>query len=197
MSFPPLAEPTGPGAALLPPSDTTGEVGWLLESFLSRAPRTLAAVLASPDGLPMSSARLPKDETASLAAAAASLHSTARTAGNISAPPGGRIRHIIVDLDQKVLFIKSTHHGQGPGRDTGQNAGLSAVGALLVVLADKTADARLLSGEMSALIASVAEHLGTTARTAPLDAGVDSGGDAGSGVGLGTARTDAGTGDER
>lgn len=159
MTIPPTSatpEPTSAGAQAC---EATGEnLGWLLDNFLREVPGADAAVLASRDGLPLASAGLQADERDQIAAVAASLYSSGRTAGNITDPPGGDVQLLLIHLDRRYLFLMST---QRPGTV----AASPAVGTLLTVLAAGDVDTRMVGRQMSALIIGVAEHLSTKART--------------------------------
>jgi hypothetical protein len=119
-------------------------------------------VLAAPDGLPLASAGLTTEQRDHLAAVSSSLHSSGRTGGNLSDPPGGDVELLMVHLERKYLFVMSTLSTQS---GEGAAAGTPVVGTLLAVLAALGTDTRMVGREMKALVTSVPGHLGTTART--------------------------------
>ncbi len=128
------------------PRGLSDDINWLLRGLLERVPRTRSAVLVSSDGLMTAAEGLDRDGADHLAAIAAALFSIARNAGGRFGNAGG-VRQVIAELDDILLFVSS--------------AGAESV---LVVLADRDADAGVLGYEMAQLVKSSSAFLGTAAR---------------------------------
>ncbi|WP_433464036.1 roadblock/LC7 domain-containing protein [Spirillospora sp. CA-128828] len=154
---------TSPVPSITPtePHGGTGDLGWLLVNYLQEVPGTTASVLGTLDGMPLASAGLSEAQSAHLAAVATTLHSSGKTAGKITDPPGGNVQLLMVQLARKNLFVMNTR--QSEATDT------SVAGTLLTVLAAPDADTRMVGSEMTKLITSVARHLGATTRTSTAD----------------------------
>ncbi|MER8002116.1 roadblock/LC7 domain-containing protein [Streptomyces sp. NPDC095613] len=128
-----------------------GHLDWLLEDFVGRVPGASSAVLASGDGLRLAVHGLDEVQRDHLSAIVTGLVSLARGVGEVAHEPhGGRVRQVVVEHDAALLFVAA--------------AGQSTV---LGVLADRDADAGIVGHEMTTLVASVADHLGTAVRTTP------------------------------
>jgi predicted regulator of Ras-like GTPase activity (Roadblock/LC7/MglB family) len=123
------------------------DLGWLLAGLVQRVPHTRSALLLSSDGLKKAAHGLDADSADHLAALASGLFSLARSAGQRFGGGGERVRQVVAELDDTLLFVST--------------AGSNAV---LAVLAARGADAGVLGYEMSQLVKSVRPYLATPAR---------------------------------
>ncbi|MGH3168118.1 MAG: roadblock/LC7 domain-containing protein [Trebonia sp.] len=135
------------------PRGLADDINWLLRGLLERVPRTRSAVLVSSDGLMTAAEGLDRDGADHMAAIAAALFSIARNAGGRFGSTGG-VRQVIAELDDILLFVSS-----------------AGAGSVLVVLADREADAGVLGYEMGQLVKGTGLFLGTAPRQA--DTGQD------------------------
>jgi predicted regulator of Ras-like GTPase activity (Roadblock/LC7/MglB family) len=124
------------------------ELDWLLDDLVARVGYISKAVILSRDGLTIgSSARLSKEDSDHLSAAAAGLQSLARGVGRHFG--GGPARQIIIEMESEFLFV--TAAGEG---------------SCLAVLAASSADVGLVAYEMAVLVKRVGEHLAVNPRPA-------------------------------
>jgi predicted regulator of Ras-like GTPase activity (Roadblock/LC7/MglB family) len=124
------------------------ELDWLLDDLVARVVYISKAVILSRDGLTIgSSARLSKEDSDHLSAAAAGLQSLARGVGRHFG--GGPARQIIIEMESEFLFV--TAAGEG---------------SCLAVLAASSADVGLVAYEMAVLVKRVGEHLAVNPRPA-------------------------------
>ena len=122
------------------------ELDWLLDDLVARVVYISKAVILSRDGLTIgSSARLSKEDSDHLSAAAAVLQSLARSVGRHFG--GGPARQIIIEMESEFLFV--TAAGEG---------------SCLAVLAASSADVGLVAYEMAVLVKRVGEHLAVNPR---------------------------------
>ncbi|HEV3382055.1 MAG TPA: roadblock/LC7 domain-containing protein [Trebonia sp.] len=135
------------------PRGLADDINWLLRGLLERVPRTRSAVLVSSDGLMTAAEGLDRDGADHLAAIAAALFSIARNASGRFGNASG-VRQVIAELNDILLFVSS-----------------AGAGSVLVVLADRDADAGVLGYEMAQLVKGSSSFLSTAARLA--DAGQD------------------------
>lgn len=137
---------TPPGGVATPPRVPAEDINWLLRGLLERVPRTRSAVLVSSDGLMTAAEGLDRDGADHLAAIAAALFSIARNAGGRFGNGGG-VRQVIAELDDLLLFVSS-----------------AGTGSVLVVLAERDANAGVLGYEMAQLVKATSTFLVTAAR---------------------------------
>ncbi|KIF69423.1 hypothetical protein HY68_13850 [Streptomyces sp. AcH 505] len=123
------------------------DLDWLMADFIRRVPGTEGAVLASSDGVRKHSHGLSIDEADKLSAISTALCSLAGGVRDIKGPADGRVRQVVVEHDNALLFVSMA----GPG-------------AVLGVLASDTADLGAVGFEMGQLVKSVPEHLSTPPR---------------------------------
>lgn len=157
---------TSPLPSITPtePRGGTRDLGWLLVNFLEEVPGVQAAVLGTLDGLSQASAGLAAPQPDHLAAVATTLHSSAKSGGNLTDPPGGDVELVMGQLAGGFLFVMATQQSQDVTRPP--DAPVAGVaGTLLTVLAARDADTRMIGKEMAKLIHSVAAHLRATTRS--------------------------------
>ncbi|MFY1689588.1 roadblock/LC7 domain-containing protein [Plantactinospora sp. WMMB782] len=124
------------------------DLAWMLQNLL-RVPGVVHALVLSADGLPMQpSLSLAQDQADLLAAGASSLHSVAAGIGRQFT--SGPVRQAVIEYDEHTLFVA----------DAGPNARLA-------VVCEQIVDMGTVAFEMSRLVASMGENLGTDMRTAP------------------------------
>ncbi|MFD9684220.1 roadblock/LC7 domain-containing protein [Kitasatospora sp. NPDC059088] len=125
----------------------TGELNWLLDELVQRAPEVSFTVMLSADGLAMaSSAGLTREDGEHLAAVAAGFHSLAKGAGRHFG--AGEVRQTMVELEGGYLLVAAAGEG-----------------TCLAVFATARADLGLVAYEMARLVRRVGEHLSATPRT--------------------------------
>ncbi|MFJ8621576.1 roadblock/LC7 domain-containing protein [Kitasatospora sp. NPDC093550] len=126
-----------------------GELNWLLDELVRRAPEVRFAVVLSADGLAMGgSAGLPREDGEHLAAVASGFHSLAKGAGRHFG--AGDVRQTMVELEGGYLLVAAAGEG-----------------TCLAVFATARADLGLIAYEMARLVRRVGEHLGAAPR--PVD----------------------------
>lgn len=131
---------------------------WLLEDFIRRVPQTECALLAARDGLKKAAHGLTADQADTMSAVMSGLHSLARSVGEIKdRRSSGAVRQVVVEHDDALLFVMSAGEG-----------------SLLGVQAAHGADPGVVGYEMTQLINSVFDHLGTPTRQGGMHA-VDAG----------------------
>ncbi|MER7765304.1 roadblock/LC7 domain-containing protein [Kitasatospora sp. NPDC096140] len=125
-----------------------GELNWLLDELVKRAPEVRFAVMLSADGLAMgTSAGLPREDGEHLAAVASGFHSLAKGAGRHF--DAGEVRQTMVELEGGYLLVAAAGEG-----------------TCLAVFATARANLGLIAFEMSRLVRRVGEHLSTPPRAA-------------------------------
>jgi predicted regulator of Ras-like GTPase activity (Roadblock/LC7/MglB family) len=136
------------------PTGQPNDLNWLLRSLVERVPHTQSALLLSSDGLKKAYCGLDTDQADHLAAIASGLFSLARSAGARFNSGKGGVRQVVAELDESLLFVST-----------------AGSGAVLTVMAGRSADAGVLGYEMSQLVKSVRPYLTTPARHAAAGAG--------------------------
>jgi predicted regulator of Ras-like GTPase activity (Roadblock/LC7/MglB family) len=129
------------------------DLDWLMADFIKRVPGTEGAVLASSDGMRKFSHGLSIDAADKLSAICTALCSLAGGVRDIKGPAHGRVRQVVIEHDNALLFVSMA----GPG-------------AVLGVLASESADVGAVGFEMGQLVKSVPEHLSTPPRMRPAPA---------------------------
>lgn len=136
-------------------------LSWLLERFVSEVVGAEHAVLVSRDGFRLAAAGL-CDDAADLAASVVSgQYALSTSAAQILGRSGEGFRQTVIEHDSFLMFVMSTSTGPG------------TVSAVLAVLAASDGDAGVIAHEMTLLIKSVVEHLGTGIRRAPARAAAE------------------------
>ncbi|MFI6287656.1 roadblock/LC7 domain-containing protein [Streptomyces sp. NPDC051018] len=131
-------------------AEELGNLGWLLERFLTVTREARWAVLASRDGVTRCFAGLPRDYADPIGALASGLHSLGMSApGPLGTTATGEVRQAVIEHDDYLLFVMGAGHG-----------------SLLAVRARPGADAGVIGHEMGQLVRRVGEHLTTPDRTA-------------------------------
>ncbi|MEU9744748.1 roadblock/LC7 domain-containing protein [Streptomyces niveus] len=128
------------------------QLSGLLDGLLSKVPGTTRAVLASGDGLKLAWTEQPIDEADSLAAVTSGLYSLGRQ--QFKNTHGG-IRQVVVEHDGGGLFVMSAGVAFQDHR---------AVGTVLAIVAEHTANFGQVGYEMEVFIRGLAEHLVVSAR---------------------------------
>ncbi|GLY96648.1 roadblock/LC7 domain-containing protein [Actinoplanes sp. NBRC 103695] len=128
------------------PARSSQDLVWLLSGLVDRVPDTRSALLLSSDGLRKAAHGLDTDGADHLSAVASGMFSLARSAG---ARFGGSevVRQVVAELDDSLLFVSA-----------------AGSGAVLAVIAAKTADPGVLGYEMAQLVKSVRPYLSTPTR---------------------------------
>jgi len=132
--------------SLTEPTRTSRDLVWLLSGLADRVPDTRSALLLSSDGLRKAAHGLDDDGADHLAAISSGLFSLARSAGTRFGGGEG-VRQVVAELDDALLFVSA-----------------AGSGAVLAVVAGKTADPGVLGYEMAQLVKSVRPYLSTPAR---------------------------------
>ncbi|MFD8751751.1 roadblock/LC7 domain-containing protein [Kitasatospora sp. NPDC059577] len=125
-----------------------GELNWILDELVRRAPEVRFAVMLSADGLAIgTSAGLPREDGEHLAAVASGFHSLAKGAGRYF--DAGEVRQTMVELEGGYLLVAAAGEG-----------------TCLSVFADSRAELGLIAYETARLVRRVGEHLSTAPRAA-------------------------------
>jgi predicted regulator of Ras-like GTPase activity (Roadblock/LC7/MglB family) len=128
------------------------DLGWLLDDMVRRVAGVQHAAVVSTDGMVIEkSAQLLKDDADHLAAMSCALQSLAKGAGQQFGK--GRVRQLVVDLDQGYLVVTAA----------GENACLALLTAAKV-------DLGLVGYEMNRIVGQVGAYLGTETRGVPVAA---------------------------
>ncbi|NEE02920.1 roadblock/LC7 domain-containing protein [Phytoactinopolyspora halotolerans] len=133
------------------PTQTSGELNWLLDELVGRVAQIRHAVVLSGDGLPVgASSQLTRENRERFAAIASGFHSLAKgTAQHFEA---GSVVQTMVELEGGFLFVVAA----------GDRSCLS-------VFCDSNADIGLIAYEMARLVKQVHEHLYVPSRPDQLD----------------------------
>lgn len=119
-------------------SDAAANVNWLVASFTERVPNVLRAVAVSADGLPLAYAGdVDRPGADRLAAVAAGLLGLAEGAAG-----AGRVREVVVEMDQGFLFVTRISDG-----------------SCLLVTTNRACDVGLVGYEMAVLVERCGEVL--------------------------------------
>src|SRR3954470_13957528 len=128
------------------PVRSAQDLVWLLSGLVERVPDTRSALLLSSDGLRKAAHGLDDDGADHLAAVASGLFSLARSAGTRFGGTDG-VKQVVCELDESLLFVSA-----------------AGSGAVLAVVADKSADPGVLGYEMAQMVKSVRPYLSTPIR---------------------------------
>ena len=124
------------------PTETGGDLRWLLDDLIDRIKHAEKAVVLSADGLLLAASRaLRREDAEHLAAVASGFQSLAQGAGHHFG--GGPVRQTIIEMESAFLFVTAAGDG-----------------ACLAVLASADADIGLIAYEMAVLVSHVGPYLG-------------------------------------
>jgi predicted regulator of Ras-like GTPase activity (Roadblock/LC7/MglB family) len=128
------------------PTDTTGELSWLLDNLVNQVEHIQYALVLSRDGLVVaSSAGLAKDDGEHLSALSAGVQSLARGAGEHF--HGGEVRQTIVEMEFAFLLVSAAGEG-----------------TCLAVLTSADPNVGLVAYEMAMLVRRMGKYLGSDSR---------------------------------
>ena len=128
------------------PTDTTGQLSWLLDNLVDQVEHVQQALILSRDGLVVAASRsLSPEDSEHLSALAAGLQSLARGAGQHFRT--GQVRQTIIEMDSAFLFVMAA------GR-----------GTCLAVLTGADANVGLIAYEMAMLVRRMGKYLATESR---------------------------------
>ena len=124
------------------------ELGWLLDSLVSRVANVSQALVLSRDGLAVAKSQdMSREEGDRLSALAAGVQSLARGAGQQVG--GGEVRQIVIEMDSAFMFVMAAGEG-----------------TCLAVLASAEANLGVMAYEMAMLARRMGVHLTATPRPA-------------------------------
>ena len=130
------------------PTDTTGQLSWLLDNLVNQVEHIQQALVLSRDGLVVAkSSDMSREQGDRLSALAAGVQSLARGAGQQVG--GGEVRQIVIEMDSAFMFVMAA--GQG---------------TCLAVLASAEANVGVMAYEMAMLVRRMGMHLGAAPRPA-------------------------------
>jgi predicted regulator of Ras-like GTPase activity (Roadblock/LC7/MglB family) len=128
------------------PTDTTGQLSWLLDNLVDQVEHVQQALILSRDGLVVAASRgLSPEDSEHLSALAAGLQSLARGAGQHFRT--GQVRQTIIEMDSAFLFVMAA------GR-----------GTCLAVLTGADANVGLIAYEMAMLVRRMGKYLAAEPR---------------------------------
>jgi predicted regulator of Ras-like GTPase activity (Roadblock/LC7/MglB family) len=128
------------------PTDTTGQLSWLLDNLVNKVERVQKAVILSTDGLAVASSRgLTREDGEHLSALASGLQSLAQGAGTQFS--GGNVRQIIIEMEKAFLFVIAAGNG-----------------TCLAVLTSAEPNVGLIAYEMAMLVRRMGKHLAAEPR---------------------------------
>ena len=127
-------------------TDTTGQLGWLLDNLVDQVEHVQQALILSRDGLVVAaSRRLTPEDSEHLSALAAGLQSLARGTGRHFR--AGEVRQTIIEMESAFLFVIAA------GR-----------GTCLAVLTSADANMGLIAYEMAMLVRRMGKYLAAEPR---------------------------------
>jgi predicted regulator of Ras-like GTPase activity (Roadblock/LC7/MglB family) len=127
-------------------TDTTGQLGWLLDNLVDQVEHVQQALILSRDGLVVAASRgLTSADSEHLSALAAGLQSLARGTGRHFR--AGEVRQTIIEMESAFLFVIAA--GQG---------------TCLAVLTSADANVGLIAYEMAMLIRRMGKYLAAEPR---------------------------------
>ena len=92
------------------PTDTTGQLSWLLDNMVDQVEHVQQAIILSRDGLVVASSQgLAREDSDHLSALAAGVQSLARGTGRHF--QGGEVRQTIIEMEFAFLFIIAAGKG--------------------------------------------------------------------------------------
>ena len=129
-------------------SNPTEQLGWLLDSLVSRVANVSQALVLSGDGLAVARSRgMTAEQAEHLSALAAGVHSLARGAGQQVG--GGGVRQTIIEMEHAFLFVIAA------GR-----------GTCLAVLTSADPNVGVIAYEMAMLVRRMGKYLAAEPRFA-------------------------------
>jgi predicted regulator of Ras-like GTPase activity (Roadblock/LC7/MglB family) len=127
--------------------NTSEQLGWLLDSLVSRVANVSQALVLSRDGLVVAKSRgMSQEQADHLSALAAGMHSLARGTGQQVG--GGEVRQTIIEMESAFMFVMAA------GR-----------GTCLAVLAQAGANLGVMAYEMTMLVRRMGAHLTAAPRS--------------------------------
>ena len=128
------------------PTDTTGQLSWLLDNLVNQVEHIQQALVLSRDGLVVATSQgLTKEDGEHLSALAAGVQSLARGAGQHF--HGGEVRQTIIEMEFAFLFVST-----------------AGKGTCLAVLTSADPNAGLVAYEMAMLVRRMGRYLGSESR---------------------------------
>ena len=128
------------------PTDTTGQLSWLLDNLVNQVEHIQQALVLSRDGLVVATSQgLTKEDGEHLSALAAGVQSLARGAGQHF--HGGEVRQTIIEMEFAFLFVST-----------------AGKGTCLAVLTSADPNAGLIAYEMAMLVRRMGRYLGSESR---------------------------------
>jgi len=130
------------------PTDTTGQLSWLLDNLVLQVDHIQQALILSRDGLVVAASQgLGKEDGEHLSALAAGVQSLARGAGQHF--HGGEVRQTIIEMEFAFLLVSAA--GQG---------------TCLAVLTSAEPNVGVVAYEMAMLVRRMGKYLGSESRYA-------------------------------
>ena len=137
------------------PTDTTGQLSWLLDNLVDKVDAVEQALILSRDGLVVAASRgLSREDSEHLSALAAGVQSLARGTGQHFR--GGGVRQTIIEMEFAFLFVIAA------GR-----------GTCLVVLTSADPNVGVIAYEMAMLVRRMGKYLAAEPRFPDDEAGVE------------------------
>jgi len=128
------------------PTDTTGQLSWLLDNLVNQVQHIEQALVLSRDGLVVAASQgLTKEDGEHLSALAAGVQSLARGTGQHF--NGGEVRQTIIEMEFAFLFVSA-----------------AGKGTCLAVLTSADPNAGLVAYEMAMLVRRMGRYLGSDSR---------------------------------
>jgi len=129
-------------------ADTTGQLSWLLDNFVSQVGEIQKALILSRDGLVVAASQgLSREDGEHLSALAAGVQSLARGTGRQFG--AGEVRQTIIEMERAFLFVIA-----------------AGSGTCLAVLASADANVGIIAYEMSMLVRRMGKYLAAEPRFA-------------------------------
>ena len=137
------------------PTDTTGQLSWLLDNLVDKVDAVEQALILSRDGLVVAASRgLSREDSEHLSSLAAGVQSLARGTGQHFR--GGGVRQTIIEMEFAFLFVIAA------GR-----------GTCLAVLTSADPNVGVIAYEMAMLVRRMGKYLAAEPRFPDDEAGVE------------------------
>ncbi len=137
------------------PTDTTGQLSWLLDNLVDKVEAVEQALILSRDGLVVAASRgLSREDSEHLSALAAGVQSLARGTGQHFR--GGNVRQTIIEMEFAFLFVIAA------GR-----------GTCLAVLTSADPNVGVIAYEMAMLVRRMGKYLASEPRFPDDETGVE------------------------
>jgi predicted regulator of Ras-like GTPase activity (Roadblock/LC7/MglB family) len=128
------------------PTDTTGQLSWLLDNLVNQVEHIQQALILSRDGLVVAASQgLTRQDGEHLSALAAGVQSLARGAGQHF--DGGELRQTIIEMEFAFLFVSA-----------------AGKGTCLAVLTSADPNVGVVAYEMAMLVRRMGKYLGSDSR---------------------------------